>query len=345
MTNRYFQPRKEQIIETLVAQTLLTKEEFHNDELLIALKEFANSMLEIVIDKEHASHLTIRNLSRYIRNQAEAVGLSDDLDVTYAAEQLDKLSKRIHILESGIKGEARAKRAMFGIDTPNRILKNVEINVDGEPYEIDFVVINKSGIYVIESKHFSRDMLIDENGNLVPVTPYGNEQCVKKIRMQMANQRAAVRSTLAEAYGDMPCITENIKSVLLCTGDGKITDVCEKELILDCDVIASYLNSNESKLCLSRNEINTLADTIEKASCPRKYNANYDYARVAHAFATAIAKIEFASEITYEENVSDSIEDNQPEEKKNNVGWKIASGAAVAAVVLSAGWKLFKKFI
>ena len=164
MTNRYFQPRKEQIIETLVAQTLLTKEEFHNDELLVALKDFANSMLEIVIDKEHASHLTIRNLSRYIRNQAEAVGLSDDLDVTYAAEQLDKLSKRIHILESGIKGEARAKRAMFGIDTPNRILKNVEINVDGDPYEIDFVVINKSGIYVIESKHFSRDM---ENPEIV----------------------------------------------------------------------------------------------------------------------------------------------------------------------------------
>lgn len=345
MTNQYFETRKNRIIEALSTQTLLTKDEYYNDELLIALKNFANATLEIVIDKEHASHLTIRNLSRYLRDQADAVGLETDFDVTYAAEQLDKLSKRIHILESGIKGEARAKRAMFGIDTPNRILKNVEINVDGDPYEIDFVVINKSGIYAIESKHFSRDMLIDENGNLVPVTPYGNEQCVKKIRMQMANQRAAVRSTLAEAYGDIPCITENIKSILLCTGEGRITDVCEKELILDCDAIASYLNSNGSNLSLSHNEINTLADTIEKASCPRKYNANYDYARVAHAFATAIAKIEFASEITYEENVSDFIEDNQPEEKKKNIGWKIAGGAAAAAVVLSAGWKLFKKFI
>lgn len=341
MTTYYSEHRKNQIMETLSAQILLSKDEYYKDDLLIALKAFANAMLEIVIDKEHASHLTIRNLSGYIRNQAETVGLSEDPVITYAAEQLDKLSKKIHMLENGKKGEARAKRAMFGIDAPSRTLKNVEITVDGDPYEVDFVVINKSGIYVIESKHFNKDMLIDANGSLVPVTLTGNERGAKKVRMQMANQRAAIRSTLAKACEDMSYVTENIKSVLLSTGEGRITDVCDREVILDCDEIVNYLNSNSSDISLTRDEINTLADTIENASHPRMYDIDYDYARVADAFAKAIAKIEFACD-----NTSDDLaEDDHPEEKKKNSGWKIAGGAAAAAVVLSAGLKLLRKFI
>ena len=362
MTTYNFETRKNAIKEILSKQTLLNVEEYYNSELLTALKAFANALIETVNEKEDASHITIRNLSRYFYEKAEAVGLKSDREIAYAARQIEKLSKRIHSLENGFKGEAAAKRAMFGIDYPNRILNNVEIIVDGEPYEIDFVVVNKSGIHPVEVKNFNKDMIIREDGTLVPASSYGDDQYVKKIRMQMSNQRAALRHVIIDAFGEVPCILENIKSVLLSTGECNITDVLGKENIQDCDSIAEYLNSDTaSGKEFTKSEIDAMADVLEKASTPKKYNVSYDYARVADAFAYAVAKIESASAVEIsEEKEHEEIFDNDvfkdpetektfdgntvlPEKEGRKVGLKIAGGVAVAVAVIGACLKMLAK--
>ena len=143
MTNLYSEVRKNQIYSNLAALHLLNCNEYRNNELLEALRDFADAMLETVHAKDHASHLSIRHLGQYLLSQAENIDLAGDSNITYAANQLDRLSYRIYTLESGMKGEGRANRAMFGIDAPNRILRNVELVFDGEPFEMDFVIINK----------------------------------------------------------------------------------------------------------------------------------------------------------------------------------------------------------
>lgn len=346
MTNLYSETRKNQILSHLSALKLLNCNEYRNNELLEALREFADAMLETVHVKEHASHLSIRQLGQYLLSQAENVGLAGDSNITYAANQLDRLSYRIYTLESGMKGEARANRAMFGIDAPNRILRNVELVFEDEPFEMDFVIINKAGIFAVETKNFSRKMIIDHNGTLTEEFP-GDRPTSKKVCKQMANQRAAVRRALTEGFADndrMTMLAESVKSILLTTSDYSIVDLRDKETILDCDTIADYLNNAES-MELTRDEINTIADTLEKASAAKTYPVGWDYKRVAEAFATAVAKLEYASDISEECPVSDPDDNNNEDTQKKYTGWKLAAGATVTAVLLGAGWKIIKKFI
>ena len=346
MTNLYSEVRKNQIYSNLAALHLLNCNEYRNNELLEALRDFADAMLETVHAKDHASHLSIRHLGQYLLSQAENIDLAGDSNITYAATQLDRLSYRIYTLESGMKGEGRANRAMFGIDAPNRILRNVELVFDGEPFEMDFVIINKAGIFAVETKNFSRKMIIDHNGTLTEACP-GDRPTSKKVCTQMANQRAAVRRALTEGLADndrMTMLAESVRSILLTTSDYSIVDLRDKETILDCDTIADHLNNAES-MELTRDEINTIADTLEKASSAKTYPAGWDYSRVAEAFAIAVAKIEYASENSDEPTSTEYDNNNCETSSKDYTGWKIAGGAAVAAVVIGAGLKLFKKFI
>jgi hypothetical protein len=67
MTN-YSEERKTQICDTLSTQVLLKEKEFYKKDLLSAKKTFADALFGIVIDKEHSSHLKLRDLGNYLRN-------------------------------------------------------------------------------------------------------------------------------------------------------------------------------------------------------------------------------------------------------------------------------------
>ena len=345
---KYSENRKNQIMEKFLNLKLLNQTEYRNDELLEPLRAFSEALLETVLEKEHASRLSIRCLGRYLLDQAEALGLGDDHNITYAAAQMDKLSYRIYALESGKNGEIRANRAMFGIDAPNRILRNVEFTIDGAPFEMDFIIINKAGVFAVESKHFSRKMVIDQAGILKEACP-GNKPIGKKICMQMANQRAEVRRILTAAFPDNDRVTtlaENVKSILLSTSDHGIVDLRGRETVLDCDSIADYFNNSSSETLLSREEINMLADALEKAAQAKVYPIGWDYKRVAEAFAISIAKIEYASENN--EDFSEEVIPNVdiPETRvQERTAWNVFGGLVTAALVVGAGWKIFKQFI
>ena len=62
-----------------------------------------------------------------------------------------------------------------------------------------------------------------------------------------------------------------------------------------------------------------LGEAIKEANRPDKYDVNYDYERVARAFAQAVAKIEFASEKTEVEFV-DECEEDVNQETINEIG-------------------------
>ena len=358
MMNLYSDIRKNQILNTLSAQPLLNRTHFRKQEQLEVSKAFADALLETVHEKEHASHLSIRSLGNYLLEQAKTFGMDDDKNIKYVAGQLDRLSWKIHCLESGKVGETRANRAMFGIDSPNRILRNVEFTIDGEPFEMDFVIINQAGVFAVEAKRFNRDMVIDQTGTLTDACPVG-KAFTKKVCMQMANQRAAVRRVLTEAFVDNNRIiaaAENIRSILLNTSDHSIVDLRGKETILDCDTIVDYLNG-ASSAGLTRDEINAMADALEKASHARAYSDGWDYGRVAEAFAISIAKIEYASEcatktscedeqIDYENIAFEILESEHNSARKSNKAWKmLGSAAAAAAVLAGATWQVAKCLI
>lgn len=357
MTNNYYdETRQNKIMQALANEKLLQETELYKREELPAFISFSDALVQATMMCENSSYLNIRNLSSYIQEQAEHFGLSNDREIRYTVDQIEKLATKIHILKRGAAGEGIANRAMFGINAPNRILKNLEYTIDGMFFEIDTIVINQNGVCVVEVKNFKRDLLIDEAGELVaadnPDESFGN------IRTKLNNEAAVARRIIETAFPNnakMLALAEKIPVVLLSTG-GLITDTYGEFTIADCDNIAALLNNLPCMYSLSRDEINELAAAFENAVEMRKYPIRYDYERVAKAFSIAIAKLEYASEhnmgvqvfekandeintertdIPEIEKVAKEKDPNTPKEKPT--GWQIAAAVALGIVVLGVG--------
>lgn len=56
----------------------------------------------------------------------------------------------------GIRGEIKASNAISSVMRPDdRLFTNVSINYDGRPAELDNVIVNKYGVFVIEVKNYA----------------------------------------------------------------------------------------------------------------------------------------------------------------------------------------------
>lgn len=298
MTQNYYdENRQKEIMESLYKEKLLTENGLYKSEELPAYQSFADALLRnISVSENYATPFDISDLVSYMQRQSEILGLKDDCNVRYTIEQLEILGKKIYALKKGLDGEQLAKRAMFGIDAPNQILTNIEFDMDDLSFETDAIVINSKGICVIEVKNIHRNLVIDENGTLVAADGSNCTYC--NVRTKLNNAVSVIRRILEQSFPDnskLMKVTEHIHSVLF-SADGSIIDSCREIVIADCNNIVRVLNNLQCEETLNREEINTVAEALKSAAQRKQYPMNCDYVRVAKAFATTVAKLEYAIE-------------------------------------------------
>ena len=64
----------------------------------------------------------------------------------------------------GIRGEVKASNAILSVmRDDDRLFTNVSINYDGRPAELDNVIVNKYGVFVIEVKNYAGDIYGNED--------------------------------------------------------------------------------------------------------------------------------------------------------------------------------------
>lgn len=297
MTHYYDEKRQKEIMENLSQRKLLVESELYKREELPAYQDFANALLHTVsASRNCVAPPVLGNLAAFLENQAQSLGLEDDYDINYTVRQVEHLARKIYGLKRGVEGEMIAKRAMFGIDAPSRILLNMEFIMDDLVFETDAIVINSKGIYIVEVKNIHRNLVIDEHGMLVAADGSGRTYC--NVKMQLNNETAVIRRILEQSFPDFPkmmALASRIQVVLF-SADGSIIDSRQEITIADRNNIACILNNSPCEETLSCEEINAVAKALEDAAQISRYPVNYDYVRVAQAFATAIAKLEYAAE-------------------------------------------------
>lgn len=297
MTNNYYdENRQKEIMESLSGEKLLKESKLYKGEELAAYQSFADALLRnILLPENDMITLNINNLAAYLQRKAESFGLAEDHNVNYTIGQVERLSKKIYGMKKGIEGETLAKRAMFGINAPNKILTNLEFTMDDLPFETDVIVINSKGICVIEVKNIHHDLVIDENGTLVATD--GSKRTYCNIRMQLNNTVSVIRRVLEQSFPDNPkllTLAGHIHAVLFTAGS-TIIDSHHEIIVADRNNIVRILNNLPGEDTLNREEINMVAKAIKNAAQKNQYPLNYDYARVAKSFAIAEAKLEYAA--------------------------------------------------
>ena len=85
-------------------------------------------------------------------------------------EKLEKLEKnneieyKINCIKKGINGENKILYTLMHSDIPMYILHDLNLEVDGFKSQIDFIVVTKKIIYIIESKDLNGNLDIEEDG-------------------------------------------------------------------------------------------------------------------------------------------------------------------------------------
>ena len=85
-------------------------------------------------------------------------------------EKLEKLEKnneieyKINCIKKGINGENKILYTLVHSDIPMYILHDLNLEVDGFKSQIDFIVVTKKIIYIIESKDLNGNLDIEEDG-------------------------------------------------------------------------------------------------------------------------------------------------------------------------------------
>ena len=85
-------------------------------------------------------------------------------------EKIEKLEKnneieyKINCIKKGINGENKILYTLMHSDIPMYILHDLNLEVDGFKSQIDFIVVTKKIIYIIESKDLNGNLDIEEDG-------------------------------------------------------------------------------------------------------------------------------------------------------------------------------------
>ena len=145
------QKKRNRIYIILRSKNYLSKDRYTNNELLNELDRFQNDLLS--------------------NNEENKNFKSTNFD--YLLESLDKIKRNISKIKSGKYAEKETLRVIKTFADKTKYLINNRISVIDKQYgkfiyaENDIVFICKKGIFTLEIKNSSRDLIIDEKGNLI----------------------------------------------------------------------------------------------------------------------------------------------------------------------------------
>lgn len=194
---------------------------------------------------------------------------------------------KMRILRSGISGENQIAFELANSDMPMYIIRDLHIECDGLAAQIDFMVITKKLVYVIESKNMIGDVEINANGDFIrkfildgqkieeciysPVTQNMRHlNIVKKLRTK--SKPVAVASRFEEKFLEMYkslVVLPNSKTIL--TRDKNH----ESDVVIKADQLINYIKDMDSKsrtICERDSELMDIAIFFLKQHTEPKIN-------------------------------------------------------------------------
>lgn len=285
---------------------------FTNLELKNALMDVQEQLLKTTFEKSHAENLNYNDLYNYFKSVASDYGLIEDEHYSRFSRNLKNLKGTIGTLIAGEIGERRVSNALRVLNLEGAIsLYNIELQATEHDHtEIDCIVVDHSGIHMLEVKNYRSDIVITETGEIIED---GNEKYSYSIGVKNNEKEFAVKNALREAGVSIPEFYESI----LVIADNKVNveDRYGSFPVCYAGNIVSHLRKKQD-IYLSDDDINRIVDSLNSANCPNRYSWDgIDFEEFVDDYAHLMALIEKASkDIT---DVDNAIAEKTPSKKAN----------------------------
>ena len=170
-------------------------------------------------------------------------------DINVFLKVLDKAKKEIEKnqwkLSKGVAGEDKVKSTLVSYQDEWNIIQSASFKVDGNLIENDFIIIDKSGVTLLEVKNIGNSketLYIDEFGRALIMKEDGEEIEIGDIISQSERHLAIIKSLISKSKSLPP-----IRAFIVVTSSIKIKNESEFT-VLGTNTIYNAIKSNEDVL-------------------------------------------------------------------------------------------------
>lgn len=290
--------RRDEIIQKLVAEDILTKEKYSSEQLVQQLKRFQDLTIKVVFEETHAEVLDYKDMMAHLKTQAERYELLNMPELSELQKGMNALARRIRGLERGRLGELYGSRALQRVHGKKLILSNISLELEGEFAECDFIAITPKGLFIIEAKHNATDMVITESGNYVradgkrPAKIYNIGQSMNSKNYILTQKLGAV---LEKSGKELNVPIQNI--ILFTNNYAQIIDNYHYEKVCFCSNLPHFIDEFEGNgNLLSDADMEVLAKIIREENIILDYPVEVNAAKIRSNLADVLVALESAAQ-------------------------------------------------
>lgn len=327
---------KEARINEIMAQlTACDQEKYRKEEVIPALLELQQQLVQLVFDEKHAelSKYRIWDVQRHLAQMNIDVG-------DFLFPEVDSINARCKIINNMIasefSGRAGERKAFWSLETvrcDNLLLKNVELKSSQHRTELDGIMFTSKGIFIIEVKNSKRDISIDTHGNYYRI---GQTMIFdKNIGERMNEKTHLLRNALIAAGVSDP----HIANIVVFTNNAIQIDN-QYPHINTCFLseLPHFIEGYQHEAIYTHDDIQNMHDTVKEAQCQEAYPLEIDMAQFKLDFATLLTLLEMTNS-KEKEPTPEQPEPTQPTEpappKVSLASHKKAKSALGIGIVLT----------
>ena len=299
--------------EIVSSMTSFSKERYHKSELLTEMLKLQEEVVKITFNEDHASiaGLKIWDVENHLTELNDQKGHIADAELERFKSGCKELCNLIKAEISGRRGEARVYRTLELVTEPCTIMKNIELGDADLRTEIDALVITSAGLIILEVKNTSKDVFIDDRGDMFRTGEFLKWDC--NIAEKMAIKETLLRKALIETGIEIPIIRE-----LVVFTDNWI-QVQNKFKAIETSFVSqlSYIIDDfckENGCSVPGQVMDDIKESVNKASVREEYPLDFDVDRFKRDFAVVMSKLESATS-----DDSDNTEDELVASDFNNL--------------------------
>src|SRR5574344_1061816 len=168
-------------------------------------------------------------------------------------EELNNNEYKINCMKRGLYGEENLLYTLSQIQIPMYVLYDLNLKLDGYESQIDFIIVTKRNIYVLESKNLKGNIDIEEKGLFTRKNRWGKSS-IKNPLTQNIEHENVLNAIFKEEK-----IKRNFQSLVVLTNDSSYINFKKnakhlQNKILRNDQVNTFLESNEKKSHVIRDE-------------------------------------------------------------------------------------------
>ncbi len=182
------------------------------------------------------------------------------LDTLSSPKHKKDIQQHILNIEKGYLGEMYVQTQIKDCEIPMIVLPSLNLEFEGKTSQIDYLLITRDKIYVVECKNYKNDVLIDESGNFY-IKKYNGELDKKKSPITQANSHiktiksilsSLIDSHLKQINFDLDVKEGKYQALVVMANENCDIDVKNapedlKNSIISVDNLVRYIEKNDNK--------------------------------------------------------------------------------------------------